>query len=97
MDPRRREDRIVRMEEFTMSTQQEEMAEWWTLKQVANRFGCSEMTVLRKIKSGELRGKKIGGWKVHRSALEAFESDAKVKERVPHRGRVRDTLGLYRD
>jgi hypothetical protein len=81
-----------------MTTAMEQLSnDWWTLKELAARWRCSEDTIIRRVTKGELKGKKLGGWKFHRRAVEAFERGALP---AADRGRARfapveDELGLY--
>ena len=50
---------------------------WYSVNDLAGRFGKSADAVERLLKKGDLLGKKIGGtWRVHRDALNAYEADA---------------------
>lgn len=71
--------------------------DWWTVRELANRWRCSADTVTRRIHDGTLKARKgMGGWRVHRTAIEAFERSGKVSGGpVPRRPAVPDELGLY--
>lgn len=70
-------------------------ADWWKLSELERRWRCSRDTIARRIKSGSLKAMKgLGGWRVHKSAIEAFERDAKISSPVPRRSSVPDVLGI---
>lgn len=73
--------------------------EWWTVRECADRWRFSEDSILRWIKSGKLAGKKIGGqFRVHRSAVEAFEGGSvkqPPKRRRPLAAPIEDFIGAY--
>ncbi len=59
--------------------------DWWTPREVANRYRVSESTVTRWLNSGKLLGKKFGDqWRVCSAAVKAFES-AGVPQPQPRR------------
>jgi excisionase family DNA binding protein len=75
--------------------------EWFTLREIAERWRVSVDSVSRIIDRGDLLARKFGGqWRVHTSAVEAYEQEAKPRRRqvearpaaVIDRG---DPLGLY--
>ncbi len=52
---------------------------WLTIQETADRWRVSYDTVRRMIASGEVLAKKIGRqWRVHETAVAAFEQDGKV-------------------
>ena len=49
---------------------------WYSVSDLAERFGKSADAVERLLKKGDLLAKKIGGtWRVHADALRAYEAD----------------------
>lgn len=64
-----------------------------TVAQVAERWGCSPDTVIRKLSSGKLRGFKAGGWRVREDSLEEYEG--RPVRAMPAQEVVPDVLGLF--
>lgn len=48
-------------------------ARFYTVQQVAGRYGVSTRIIYAALKSGTLKGVRIGGWRVSEEALRAFE------------------------
>lgn len=56
-------------------------SDYLTVKDVAEKLDVSEYTVRYYLKKGELKGTKIGGWRIKPNDLEAFiRSRTNVKE-----------------
>ena len=53
-------------------TPMEPEAEIMTLDEVAAYLRCSPSTIYRLLKSGELKGFKVGAWRFSRSMLDAW-------------------------
>jgi excisionase family DNA binding protein len=65
-------------------------AEVLTLNEVAVYLRCHPSTIFRLIKRGELRAFKIGDWRIHRSALDAWMAQkAKVSKTAVYPPRVK--------
>ena len=70
-------------------------SEWFTVRQLAERWNISTDTVKRRIKDGKLLALRLGAThRIHKSAVQVFEAKA-----MPARGPVitpeEDELGIY--
>lgn len=77
-----------------------EQHEYWTVREVADRWRCSPDTVLRMIGDDTIRAMKLGGaWRIHQSVIEAHERGTKTAtaqhERKPRKvaASVPDLIG----
>lgn len=60
------------------------MAEFWTPKQLAERWGLHPKTVRGLCASGKLRGLRVGDqWRVSQAALDAFEDQNTSRPEKP--------------
>jgi excisionase family DNA binding protein len=76
--------------------------EWFTVREVANRWRVSADTVLRMIERHEVVAKKFGfKWRIHTTAVESFERSARPRQAPATSARPAavidrgDPLGLY--
>jgi hypothetical protein len=52
--------------------------EWWTAQELANRWRLSPSQVCKMCKRGVIVAKRMEGvWRIHLSAIEAYEADGK--------------------
>ncbi len=69
-----------------MGNRQPEISEWWTPKELAARWWVSVSTVTRLLEASNLKGKKVGAqWRIHATAIDAYEADGIPKPRETHK------------
>lgn len=47
---------------------------YYTVAQVANRYGVSSRVIYEALNAGKIRGIRIGGWRISEEALREFEA-----------------------
>jgi excisionase family DNA binding protein len=53
---------------------------WFSVKELADRFGKSADSIERMLRTKELPGKKVGGtWRVHADDLYAYENEGRER------------------
>lgn len=66
----------------SLTTSEVSTLEWWTVREVANRWKVSVDVVYDALTDKSLLGRKFGGsWRIHSSAIAAYEAPGIPKER----------------
>jgi excisionase family DNA binding protein len=59
--------------------------EWFTVRELSNRWKCSADSIRRMIDDGTLKAMWAGGWRLHESVIEQYEQKAKSAKAAPAR------------